>query len=168
MADVPKSLLTLGASLLTARASKRLKRSEDAAGAQDDVFKSLIPKLSAAAAWRDAGVERGMRYEAFREKVRPSAYEDLSRYIDRMKSGEPDVLWPGACGIYSTTSGTATGKQRIVPVTEAMLAHFKRAGLDSVLWYCMREKRRSVFNGRHLYLGGSTALAPIPDSEPFE
>jgi len=168
MAAVPKSLLTLGASLLTARASIRLKRSEDAAGTQDRVFKSLIPKLSAATAWRDAGIERGIRYEAFRERIRPSTYEDLGRFIDRMKAGEPDVLWPGTCSIYSASSGTATGQPRTVPVTEEMLAHFKRSGMDSVLWYCARERSRPVFNGRHLFLGGSTALAPIPESEPFE
>jgi hypothetical protein len=82
--------------------------------------------------------------------------------------GEADVLWPGACQIYATTSGTAGGSPRYIPVTEAMLAHFRYAGLNSVLWYTVRSGNARVFRGRHLQVGGSTALTPIPESAPFE
>jgi hypothetical protein len=49
-----------------------------------------------------------------------------------------------------------------------MLRHFKQCGLDSLLWYSARVGRAGVYRGRHLYLGGSTALSPIAGSEPFE
>jgi hypothetical protein len=109
-----------------------------------------------------------MSYEEFQEKVPLRTYEDLAPHIDRMKEGEADVLWPGTCQIYSVTSGTSTGRSRHIPVTEPMLTHFKQCGLDSLLWYSSRVGHAGVFRGRHLFLGASTALSPIPESEPFE
>jgi hypothetical protein len=92
----------------------------------------------------------------------------MTPLIERMQKGEPDVLWPGACQIYAQSSGISTGTPKQVPVNEAMLAHFKQAALDLVLWYSARVKSSSVFRGRHLCLGGSTALSLIPGCEPFE
>jgi GH3 auxin-responsive promoter len=168
MAEVPRSLLTIGASLLSARASMRLKRKGASLKAQDRVFGELIPKLAKASVWGGDGVEPGMSYEEFQGKVPLRTYEDLAPHIDRMKEGEADVLWPGKCQIYSVTSGTSTGQSRHIPVTEPMLTHFKQCGLDSLLWYSSRVGHAGVFRGRHLFLGASTALSPIPESEPFE
>jgi GH3 auxin-responsive promoter len=168
MAVVPRSLLTIGASLLSARAAMRLRRKRDSGAVQEKVFEQLIPKLAQGSAWKAAGVEPGMSYEAYREKVPLQTYEDLAPHIERMKKGAADVLWPGKCQIYSVSSGTSTGRAKHIPVTEPMLHHFKQCGLDSLLWYSARVGHAGVFRGRQLYLGGSTALVPIPESEPFE
>ena len=168
MAVVSRSLFNIGAGLLSARASTRLKRGANAAAAQDKVFAGLIPKLAGGATWKYLGVEAGMKYAEFRSQVPLQTYQSLDRDIERMRTGEADVLWPGACQIYATTSGTAGGSPRYIPVTEAMLAHFRYAGLNSVLWYAVRAGNSRVFRGRHLQVGGSTALTPIPESAPFE
>jgi hypothetical protein len=146
----------------------RLRRQRDSEAIQERVFEGLIPKLARASAWKAAGVEPGMTHEAYRSKVPLQTYEDLAPHIERMKKGAADVLWPGKCQIYSTSSGTSTGRAKYIPVTEPMLHHFKQCGLDSMLWYAARIGHAGVFRGRHLYVGGSTALVPIPESEPFE
>jgi hypothetical protein len=167
MAIVPRSILTIGAGLLSARAAARLKREKDPAAAQKAVFKGLIPMLAKSSVWKEAGVEKGMNYEAFRRKLPLATYADLAPHIERMKRGAAGVLWPGKCQIYIQSSGTS-GSTKTLPVTEAMLRHFKQCGLDSMLWYAARIGHAGVFRGRHLYLGGSTALAPIEDALPFE
>ncbi len=146
----------------------RLRGTKGADAAQGRIFSQLIPKLASGSVWWGAGIEPAMGYDGFRKSVRLCTYADLEPHIERMKKGEPDVLWPGTCQIYASTSGTSTGSSRLIPVTEAMLGHFKRAGLDSIFWYCARMGSSSVFRGRHLSLGGSTALVPLKDSEPFE
>jgi hypothetical protein len=145
----------------------RLKRQKDAGATQEAVFKGLIPSLARSSVWKAAGVEAGMDQEAFRRKVPLSKYEDLAPHVERMKKGAADVLCPGTCQIYAASSGTS-GPTKYVPVTEAMLRHFKQCGLDSTLWYSARIGHAGVFRGRHLFLGGSTVLAPITESEPFE
>lgn len=163
-----RSLLTLGASLLSARAKVRLGSTGSAVGQQEKVFKALIPRLAAGSVWWDAGIEATTGYETFRKIVPLSTHEDMAPHVERMRKGEPDVLWPGPCQIYARTTGTTTGAPRRVPVTEAMLDHFKRTYMDSLLWYTVRARRCSVFRGKHLMLGGSTALAPIVEAQPFE
>lgn len=145
----------------------RLKGRSDA-GAQRKVFKNLIPKLAQALVWQGAGVERGMTYAQFRERVPLKTYEDLSPHIERMKRGDENILWPGSCQLYSVSSGTTAGRTKYIPVTESMLDHFKQTGLDSILWYTSRTGSTRIFRGRHVFLGGSTTLAAIPESEPFE
>ena len=130
---------------------------------QERVFKGLIPKLARAGVWESAGIEPRTDYDGFREKVRPGTYDDFAPEIDRMKRGEADVLWPGTCHLYVQSPGKNSGSPKTVPVTEPMLRHFRRCGLDSFLWYCARSRNRAVFRGRHLFLGGSTALSPMPE-----
>ena len=146
----------------------RLKRPVGADESQEKVFNNLIPMLAATTAWKAAGIESGMEYQDFHENVRPGTYDDFVPEIERMKRGEPDVLWPGTCRMYVHSPGIRSAVARTVPMTEPMLRHFKDSGLESILWYTARVGNCSVFRGRHLFLGGSTVLTPIPDAEPSE
>lgn len=168
MPVLPKSLITVRAGFLSARAASGLRRGRNAGALQEAVFDRLIPFLAEGYVWSQAGIESGMAYEAFRSKVPLQTHEDLAGHIDDMKKGAADVLWPGRCQLYAVSPGTTPGPARYVPVTEAMLEHFRRAGLESLLWYTARAGSTRVFKGRHLFLGGAMALAPIADSAPFE
>jgi hypothetical protein len=168
MVVVSRSLLKFGAGLLSSRAAKKLKRRTDFGRVQGRVFDTLIRKLSGGLVWRGDGVEPRMAYSEFRDRVRLRTYENLAPHIERMKMGDANILWPGTCQLYSVSSGTTAGRTKYIPVTEAMLHHFKHAGLDSILWYTARIGSTRAFNGRHLFLGGSSTLTAIPESEPFE
>jgi hypothetical protein len=168
MPVVPKSFMTIGASLLTARAAMRLRRKKSEEAAQERIFAHLLPRLALANFWQQAGMEAKMTYDAFKRRVPIHTYEDVAPAIGEMMKGTEDVLWPGICQIYARTSGTSTGISRHVPVTEPMLDHFRSSALDSMLWYTARVGHGGVFRCRHLFLGGSTALEPIPESQPFE
>jgi hypothetical protein len=168
MAVVPRSFITLGSGFLSARAASRLKRKGKADDLQRKTLAKLLPRLALGSFWSSAGVEAGMGYDDFLEKVPLQTYDDLAPCIERMKKGEPDVLCSGQCQLYAVSSGTTAGRTKFIPVTEAMLGHFRKAGLDSLMWYSARVGSARVFKRRHLFLGGSTALAPIPESLPFE
>ncbi|HQL22416.1 MAG TPA: GH3 auxin-responsive promoter family protein, partial [Opitutaceae bacterium] len=86
----------------------------------------------------------------------------------RMKRGEADVLWPGRCAHYAVSSGTTAGRTKYLPITPAMLEHFRQAGLDSLMMYTARVGSARIFRGRQLFLGGATALNRLPDSSTFE
>lgn len=168
MPVVPKSFMKFGAGLLTARAAMRLRRQKAAEAVQERIYLHLLGKLAQASTWKQLGVEAGMRYDVFRRRVPLQTYEDLAPFIEHMKMGAEDVLWPGQCQIYAVTSGTTTGSPKYIPVTEPMLDHFRRATLDSMLWYTARVGHGGVFRSRHLFLGGSTTLSRILESDPFE
>ena len=47
-------------------------------------------------------------YEQFAARVPVSDYEGLKGYIDRMRHGERDILWPGRVKWYAKSSGVET------------------------------------------------------------
>lgn len=164
---LPKKLLVVGASLKTAQAARRLRRPRTDVPAQEKIFRELTAQFAATAFGRENGIKPGITYNEFRARVPLRAYEQFGPYVERMKRGEADVLWPGTCAFYAVSSGTTAGRTKWLPVTEQMFAHFRQGGLDSLMYYTARVGHAGVFNGRHLFLGGSTALTPIPESQPF-
>jgi hypothetical protein len=157
----PKSIISLGATLLTARTAMRLRRRDRGNAAQRRAFGNILGHLAQTAFWREAGVQRGMSYEAFRTRVALRRYETFAPEIDRMQQGEADVLWPGACSFFVSSSGTSVGTAKTLPVTAAMFGHFRAGCRDALLYYMARTGRTGVLHGRHLFLTGSTALRPL-------
>lgn len=168
MPDWPKSFLTFRAGLLTARVASRLRRLSHAPAEQGKAFNTLIDRLGTTAFWRAAGVERGMTYDAFRKRVAPRGHDQLAPAIERMKRGEADVLWPGRCAFFARTSGTTGIGQRLLPVSGEMLQHFRQAGQEALLYYTARTGHAGVFQGRHLFLSGSTRIAPLAEALTHE
>lgn len=157
----PKSLIGLAASFETLRMAQRLQRRGTAAAEQERARQDLLAALSATAFGREHGMSRGMTYDQFRQHVGLRTYESFVPYIERMKQGEPDVLWPGRCALFAVSAGTTAATPKHLPVTEATLAHFRAAGRQAILHYTARVGHAGVFRGRHLFLGGSTALEEI-------
>lgn len=164
----PKSFITIGAGLLTARTARRLRRKNSAIGEQDRALAALTTRFAQTSFWNDAGIGEKLAYAKFQTATPLRTYEDFAPTIERMKRGEGDVLWPGACAFYAVSSGTTAGRTKFLPITEGMLAHFRQAGLDSLLYYSARVGRGGVFRGRHLFLGGSTQLTPLMEVRPFQ
>ena len=167
MPILPKSLITLGTGLLTARTARRLRHPDHALREQARTLAHLTTRFSRTSFWREAGIRQPLDYATFQTLAPLRTYEHFTAPIERMKRGEADVLWPGRCAHYAVTSGTTAGRTKYLPITADMLAHFRQAGLDSLLYYTARVGHAGVFRGRHLFLGGATQLSPLPESLPF-
>jgi hypothetical protein len=167
MPVLPKSFLTLGAGILTARMGGKLRRKDRAPEAQQKALAHLARSLAATEQGRSFGIEAGITAAQYARRVPLRTYEDYLPQIERMRHGAADVLWPGACAFYAVSAGTTAGRPKLIPVTEGMLKHFRRAGLASLLYYTSRVGHAGVFRGRHLLLGGSTALTRLPEGKAF-
>lgn len=100
----------------------------------------------------------------WRERVPLVTYEKIAPLIARMRRGESDVLWPGACRHFVLSSGTLSGRPRQLPLTDALLEHFGRAGRDALLCYSARAGV-GIFRGKHLLLGGSASFSPVLEAQ---
>src|SRR6185437_2845473 len=69
-----------------------------------------------------------------------------------------DCSWPGRIPYFAASSGTSSGNTRFIPVSRDMLRSNRRAGLDVVAHHLAARPQSRVGAGRHLLLGGSTAL----------
>ncbi|ATC64126.1 hypothetical protein CMV30_09255 [Nibricoccus aquaticus] len=166
----PKPLIRAGARFLSSRTARKLSVGGAGLGAQQKTFSTLVAAMSRCEAGRADGIEAhggASAYARFQARVPLRTYEAFIPWIERMKRGEADVLWPGRCAHYAVSSGTTAGRTKFLPITGAMLEHFKKAGLDSLLYYTARTGSSSVFRGRHLFLGGATTLTPIAEAKPF-
>lgn len=161
----PKSFFTIGAKGLAARTGRRLRRKNTAIPAQHEAFAGLVAKLANTSFWKPAGIEVGMTREQFRTRLPLRKYDDLANSINRMKRGEANVLWPARCDFFAVPSGSSgsasAAPTRLIPVTAEMLAHFRKAGTESLFYYAARIGKTGVFRGRHLFVGNSTALTPL-------
>jgi len=166
MPSVPKSLFVLGASALAFLRARRWCREGQAVPQQQLTWKEWTTRAATTAYGHQHGIEAGMRYSQFQDRVPPRSYETLVPWIELMKRGEADVLWPGYCADYAITAGTTTGQPKELPVTPAMLQHFRQAGLDALLMYTVRTGSSRIFRGRHLLLGGAAPLLPLVESPP--
>lgn len=160
--------VAFGAAVQTARVTRRLRGTPSAVDVQMATWRELIRTIGTTAFGRAERLDSATRYAEFRLRALPRTYESFAPWIERMKRGEPNVLWPGQCRHYAVSSGTTQGRTKFLPVTGDMLRHFRRAGLDSLCLYAHRTGNVGIFRGRHLFLGGSTALTPIAESAPFD
>jgi len=94
--------------------------------------------------------------EQFRERVPLSEYNDLKPYINRLRRGEQNILWPSDVKWFAKSSGTTSDKSKFIPVSEEALeeCHFK-GGKDLLSIYCNNNPDSQIFSGKVLGLGGS-------------
>ena len=82
----------------------------------------------------------------------------MKGYIDEMRQGKADLLWPGKIRWYAKSSGTTNDKSKFIPVSKDGLHDIHYAGgYDSVTWYLRNNPKSRVFDGKALILGGSHA-----------
>jgi hypothetical protein len=161
MAAWPKSIIFLGASLLTSRTASRLRSHDRGAALQRRTFGGLVRQLAATSFWREAGIQPTLAYETFRTRVPLRRYESFVVPIERMQAGEANILWPGTCSLFVSSSGTTGQMPKVLPATDAMQQHFRTACRNIPLYYMARVGHTGVLRGQHLQLTGSTALQPI-------
>jgi len=125
---------------------------------QHKVFRHLITK----AADTEWGVHHNyaqiQNYEEYRQQVPVQTYDDIKPYVERMRHGESDVLWPGKIGWYAKSSGTTNDKSKFIPVSKEGLHDVHYAGgADCVASYLRNYPESRFFSGKGLIFGGSHA-----------
>lgn len=97
-------------------------------------------------------------YETFAANVPLNTYEELKGYIQSMREGKEDVLWPGLVKWYAKSSGTTNDKSKFIPVShEGLKKIHYLGGRDCVSCYLAINPNSHLFQGKSLILGGSHA-----------
>lgn len=132
----------------------------DAVGAQRKVYRDLLSKGQRTAFGRDHKLSAGMAYEAFREQVPVRDYEGMRPYVERIKKGEQDVLWPGLPKYFAKTSGTTSGVKYIPLTKDSMPNHFGSAR-NALFNYYARTGKGQFLDGKMIFLSGSPVLEEV-------
>ena len=123
---------------------------------QKDVFNYLIKKGIKTKFGKEHGFNKITDYNNFKNQIPVREYEELSPYIEKIRKGELDVLWPGKVNWFAKSSGTTNSKSKFIPITKESLAdcHIK-GGKDMLSLYENNFPRTNIYDGKGLMLGGS-------------
>ena len=158
MTLAPRFLVNLIARFKVAQFARRQKALGRGKAEQEYAFAQRITDLDGTEFASLHGLTAATPYAEFRDRVPVRTYEWFEPFIRRMAGGEAGVLVPGKCPLFVETAGATGATPKLLPVPEAMLAHF-RAGLrDALFFYAHRAGHMGVFHGRHVQIGASIAV----------
>lgn len=97
-------------------------------------------------------------YEDFKNRVPVQTYEDIKPYVERLRQGEKNLIWPSEIRWFAKSSGTTNDKSKFIPVSKEGLQdiHYQ-GGKDAVALYFRMNLDSRFFSGKGLILGGSHA-----------
>lgn len=148
---------------------KRIHQIELYAKYPHDIQEEVLFKLLKSA----SGTEWGRRYgygeigsvKEFQERVPLQSYEELKPWVDRLRAGEKNLLWPGEIRWFAKSSGTTGDKSKFIPVSNESLeeCHF-RGGKDVIALYVRNNPETNLVMGKSLTIGGSTRINNFSNS----
>lgn len=135
---------------------------ERPADAQRGVFLGLIHALATTRYGQEMGIDSPQlisRRKDFVRAVPVVTYDELKPWFHRAMEGERDVVWPGQTKWFAQSSGTTSDQFKWLPVTREGLLHgHYKGGKDLLAQYCSQVPDAQLYQGKHLILGGSSAL----------
>ena len=124
---------------------------------QEIVFKNLIAQAQNTVFGKDHEFEMIKSYSDFKTKVPIRDYESLKPYIERVKTGESDVLWKGKPIYFAKTSGTTSGA-KYIPLTKESMPNHINAAKEALLLYIAETGNADYVNGKMIFLQGSPII----------
>lgn len=153
-----KSLLTRPFAHLIAKSIDRWSAAPLAA--QETVFRDLMRGVAQTQFGRDHQLTANTSYEAFREQVPLRDYEELKPYIEYIKQGKENVLWPGRPAYFAKTSGTTSGV-KYIPLTKDSLPNHFGTARNALFNYYARTGKGQWMDGKLIFLSGSPELEEV-------
>lgn len=135
---------------------------------QQEVLTRLV-SLSRDTEWgREHGYSSVTTHEQFCRNVAVQSYEDVIPWIERLRAGEKNVLWPGEVKWFAKSSGTTSTKSKFIPITHESLeeTHY-RGAKDCIVLYTSLNPETRIFLGKGLTLGGSHQINSFSNNSLF-
>jgi len=98
--------------------------------------------------------------EDFQKQVPLQDYEDIKVYIEKIKEGKPDILWPGKPEYFAKTSGTTSGS-KYIPISREGMPYQINAAKNALLSYIAQKDNADFVSGKMIFIQGSPELSDI-------
>lgn len=135
---------------------------------QQEVFTKLVDQASRTTWGVQYGYDSIYSIEDYQQRVPVSTYDDIKPYINRLREGEQNVLWPTDIKWFAKSSGTTSDKSKFIPVSNEALedCHF-RGGKDVIALYTQQRPENGILKGKALTLGGSAEINNLSNQSYF-
>ncbi|PKP10685.1 MAG: hypothetical protein CVU09_05580 [Bacteroidetes bacterium HGW-Bacteroidetes-4] len=123
---------------------------------QHDVMMSLIEAARETEWGKIHDFDTIVTYDDFKSRVPLQDYDQIKPYVERLRAGEKNLLWPGEIKWFAKSSGTTSDKSKFIPVTqEAIELSHLRGGKDVMYINEHLYPENRVLKGKGLIIGGS-------------
>jgi len=128
------------------------------AGPIQEAWRQKLVKAAQSTAFgRDHGFADIRTYDDFKAAVPIRDYEGLRPYVDRLLTGEANVLWPHKPLYLSKTSGTTSGV-KYIPITQESIHNHIDSARNALLNYIHETGKAQFLDQKLIFLSGSPKL----------
>ena len=124
---------------------------------QKKIMLELLSKAENTSFGNEHSFKNIKTYDDFKKNIPIRDYEEFTDYIELIKSGKDNVLWPGAPKYLCKTSGTTSGT-KYIPLTNESIKNHLTPARDAILSYLNETKNSSILTGKMIFLQGSPKL----------
>lgn len=123
---------------------------------QEEMLLKLIEKGKQTKYGKQYGFHSISCIKDFQQQVPIVDYNGIKDFVEKLRMGEQNLLWPGEIRWFAKSSGTTSDKSKFIPVSRDALedCHF-RGGKDVLAIYTDLYPDTKIFSGKGLTLGGS-------------
>lgn len=143
-----------------------LNENEHALDLQNEVLKNLISTAKNTAFGEDHNFKSISNFSDWKDAVPVRDYEELSNYIERAKTAELSVLWPGLPKYFCKTSGTTSGT-KYIPLTQDSMPNHIGSARNALLNYIGETGNSKFVDGKMIFLQGSPELGRLESGIPY-
>lgn len=155
------SIKSFAAKIFAARVVKKNRKwIENPVETQKMVFQDLVEKAKNTKFGIDHNFNQIASHQDFVNSVPVKDYENLKPYVELLKKGKENVLWPGKPLYFAKTSGTTSGA-KYIPITSESIKNQVKASRDAILTYIHETGNASFVDGRMIFLQGSPEMDEI-------
>jgi len=96
----------------------------------------------------------------FQKQVSVTDYEDLKPYIEKIKHGDRNILWPETPEYFAKTSGTTSGT-KYIPISKEGIKYQIESARSALFHYIQKKGNSDFVAGKMIFLQGSPELEEI-------
>ena len=151
------SIIDFAVRKVAARQMRRLEKAlAQPIAAQEAALQLLLKQARQTRYGQQYGAEAITNYTQYAAHFPLATYETLEPYIQEMRTGARNVLYPGFVRWFAKSSGTTSSKSKYIPVTDDALqrCHYQ-AGRDILAVFLQQNPASRFYRGKGLTLGGS-------------
>lgn len=124
---------------------------------QEKTLQNLLKKGKNAEFGKDHHFSELTNHNEFKQAVPIRDYEKFTPYINKIKEGKHNILWPGQPIYLAKTSGTTSGA-KYIPITSDSIPNHITTARNALLLYIAESGNADFTNGKMIFLSGSPVL----------
>ena len=136
---------------------KQLNWAKKPVKTQKKVFQNLLRTAQKTAFGQDHNFESIQSHQDYCRLVPIREYEGFAIYIEEVKKGKKDILWPGIPLYFAKTSGTTSGV-KYIPITKDSISNHINGAKGALLNYVYATGKSSFLDKKMIFLSGSPVM----------